>query len=230
MNRHALILTVSAVALAGLACRDDAPKPANAFATVSPTPAAGGAAPEGSLPEGHPPTDGGAAMPAGMGGSPHGGAPAMSAGSVAWEPPSSWKSEKPSSGMRRAQYKVPGPGGDGECVVFYFGPGEGGDAQANAERWADQFTTADGQSARSALKTSELEGATLPATLVEVKGTYMGGIGSATPEPQKNSALLGAIVQGADANWFFKFVGPAATVDANRDAFVAMIKNAKKGS
>ena len=27
----------------------------------------------------------------------------------------------PSSSMRRAQYRVPGAGGDAECVVFYFG-------------------------------------------------------------------------------------------------------------
>jgi hypothetical protein len=48
--------------------------------------------------------------------------------------------------MRRAQYKVPGPAGAGECVVFYFGPGQGGDAQSNAERWASQFTQPGGRS------------------------------------------------------------------------------------
>lgn len=228
MKRYALILSVSGLALAGLACRDDAPKPANAFATVTPAPA-GAAAPAGSVPEGHPPMGAAAgAMP--PAGAPHGGAPAVTGGTLTWAVPAGWKSEPPSSGTRRAQYKVPGPGGEGECVVFYFGPGEGGDPQANAERWAAQFTLEGGASAASALKTSKLEGAAQATMLVEVKGTYMGGIGSASPEPQKNSALLGAIVEGPDANWFFKFVGPATTVDAARDAFVTMIKNAKKGS
>ena len=31
--------------------------------------------------------------------------------------------------MRRAQYRISGSGGDAECVVFYFGPGQGGDAR-----------------------------------------------------------------------------------------------------
>lgn len=226
MNRYALILSVSGLALAGLACRDDAPKPANAFATTG-TPAPAGA-PAGALPEGHPPTGAAAgAMP--PSGAPHGGAPAVTGGGLTWAVPAGWKSEKPSSGMRRAQYKVPGPGGEGECVVFYFGPGEGGDAKSNAERWAAQFAS-EGGAPPPALKTSKLEGAAQATMLIEVKGTYLGGIGSASPEPQKNSALLGAIVEGPDANWFFKFVGPAATVDAARDAFVDMIRNAKKGS
>ena len=46
--------------------------------------------------------------------------------------------------MRHAQYRVPGGNGDGECIVFYFGPGEGGDPMSNARRWAGQFDQPDG--------------------------------------------------------------------------------------
>ena len=74
-----------------------------------------------------------------------------------WTAPSAWISETPSSPMRRAQYRIPGKSGDGECVVFYFGPGQGGDPMSNASRWADQFTMADGSPAQSAMKTSEIE-------------------------------------------------------------------------
>jgi hypothetical protein len=39
--------------------------------------------------------------------------------------------------------------------------------------------------------------------------------------------LLGAIAQGPDANWFFKFTGPAGTVRAQRAAFEGMIRSLK---
>jgi hypothetical protein len=42
-------------------------------------------------------------------------------------------------------------------------------------------------------------------------------------EQKPGYALLGAIVEGPDANWFFKLTGPAATVDAQRQAFEAMV-------
>jgi hypothetical protein len=85
------------------------------------------------MPSDHPPTGQGAAVPSLLGGS------GTVSTSLAWDTPEAWIEETPSSGMRRAQYRVTGEAGDGECVVFYFGPGQGGDAQANAERWAGQF-------------------------------------------------------------------------------------------
>ena len=40
----------------------------------------------------------------------------------------------------------PWPGGEAECVVFYFGAGQYGDALANAERWAGQLAPPDANS------------------------------------------------------------------------------------
>src|SRR5688572_25195658 len=93
-------------------CRRSEPPPA-----VAPSAAAAAGAPS-ALPPGHPPVDravqGGHGLPAGVGG-------------LSWTRPAEWKEEKPSSGMRQAQYRVSGSGGDAECVVYYFGAGEGGD-------------------------------------------------------------------------------------------------------
>ena len=49
--------------------------------------------------------------------------------------PETWKAEQPSSKMRKAQYKF----GKTEIVVFYFGAGGGGSADANVSRWLGQF-------------------------------------------------------------------------------------------
>jgi len=134
--------------------------------------------------------------------------------------------------MRKAQYRVPGPGGDAQCAVFYFGPGQGGDPMANAKRWAGQFELPGGGSAEGTMKTSNAKVGDLSILLVEVHGTYKGGM-TMTAEPAKpapGSMLLGAVAEGPDANWFFKLTGPEATVQAQRDSFDALVKSLKRGA
>ena len=55
--------------------------------------------------------------------------------------PERYVSEPVESGMRLAQFRVPreGMAEDGEFVVYYFGPGQGGSAMDNARRWFRQF-------------------------------------------------------------------------------------------
>ena len=144
-----------------------------------------------------------------------------------WEVPAGWIVEQPASSMRLAQYRVPGAVGDGECVVFYFGPGQGGDPSANAVRWARQFSQPDGSSSLEVLRVSELPGARVRVQLVEVTGIYDGGMTmtDAPAEKKPGYMLLGAIAEGQDAPWFFKFTGPEATVKAQRPAFVSMLES-----
>ncbi|MCA9758559.1 MAG: hypothetical protein KDA27_22375 [Candidatus Eisenbacteria bacterium] len=148
---------------------------------------------------------------------------------MSWKAPEGWKEETPSSGMRKAQFSVPGDGGAAELVVFYFGPGQGGDAMANATRWASQLTKPDGSPATDTMKTEHASFGGMPTLLTEAEGTYqntMGGSGEKHP----GYKLLGAIVEGPDANWFFKMTGPAETVEANRDAFQAFLSSLRPGS
>jgi hypothetical protein len=178
-----------------------------------------------SLPPGHPPLG---QVGVGSTGKPE--EVAKGAPPVVWKSPEGWVAEKPSSAMRKAQYRVPGPGGDAECVVFYFGPGEGGDAMANATRWASQFQTADGRQAPSVLKTQETTAGGLSVLRVEVVGTYIGGMGGTTSAEKQGYMLLGAIARGPDANWFFKLTGPEATVKAGRAQFDQMVHSLKPGA
>jgi hypothetical protein len=183
-----------------------------------------------ALPPGHPPIDGAGTQAPTLPPVPEGAGTGDAA--LAWTVPAGWVAEQPSSPMRRAQYKVPGSAGDGECVVFYFGPGQGGDPMSNAARWTEQFTLADGSPAQSAAKTSEMVVGGLKVVLVEVAGTYKGGM-TMTAEPAKPKPgyrLLGAIAPGPDANWYFKFTGPEATVQEQKAAFTAMVSSLKHGS
>jgi hypothetical protein len=145
-----------------------------------------------------------------------------------WDPPATWVTTKPASQMRLAQYRVPGAGGDAECVVFYFGPGQGGDPMSNAVRWAGQFRQPDGQPSVDRMTTTKLDDTTLPIHVVEVSGIYDGGM-TMTDAPATELAghmLLGGIVEAPDAPWFFKLTGPEVTVRAQRDAFVTMLRSA----
>jgi hypothetical protein len=135
----------------------------------------------------------------------------------------------PANRMRKAQYKV---GTDGECVVYYFGPGQGGDPASNAGRWADQFAQPDGSSSRDAMKTESLEVHGMSVLWVEVKGVYQGSMamGARPPAPKPGYMLLGAVAEGPDANWFFKFTGPESLVQDHADEFRALIESLQPGA
>jgi hypothetical protein len=184
-------------------------------------PVPGGGSEGGELPPGHPPIGDTSQLPQVDPGGDD---------SLGWTVPESWVVEQPSSSMRKAQYRAPGPDGDAQCVVFYFGPGQGGDPQANAMRWAGQFKQPDGSSSASVMKTSTLKDAAGRDVLyVEVTGTYDGGMTMTMEpsEPQAGYMLLGGVAQGPDAPWFFKFTGPEATVRSHREAFEGMLQSVK---
>ena len=222
------------VALAGCAKeqpKQDAQQPAQQAPAQRPAPPLDpNAAQSGQLPPGHP------QIPAGgnnaMGGAPQLAPPQPGSGvgatGLSWTAPPGWTSETPSSAMRRAQYKVDGAAGAGECAVFYFGPGEGGDPKSNLDRWVGQFHGASGPAQGTS---SEFKVGDIPVHVVEVTGTYAAGsmMGGAAQE-KPNYMLLGAVVQGPDSNWFFKFTGPEATVKAQKSAFEGMLKSVKKGA
>jgi hypothetical protein len=138
--------------------------------------------------------------------------------------PADWQPLTPSSSFRAAQYRVPAaPGaGDAEAVVFYFGPGQGGPVQANIERWVSQFTRPDGQPVKPRVRTLRVDG--MPATIVELAGTYargvgMGPVGSARP----GQVLLAAVVETPDGNLTFQLHGDRATVERHREGFERMV-------
>jgi len=156
-----------------------------------------------------------------------GSAPAAGA-ELTWAVPKGWVTETPSSGMRKAQYAIPAAAGDaegGQCAVFYFGPGQGGDIQSNVDRWATQFTGAGGHPTPAITETMVAGRKVLKVTM---EGTYnastmMGG--DAVPKP--GTLLLGAIVEGPDSNWFFKCTGPSKTMQAHRKEFDALVESAR---
>ena len=88
----------------------------------------------------------------------------------------------------------------------------------------------DGGPVGEAFKTRDVKVGDIAVVLVEVVGTYVGGMGGSPTGPERpNYMLLGAIAQGPDANWFIRATGPRATLEAQRAAFEDMIRSLKQG-
>jgi hypothetical protein len=153
---------------------------------------------------------------------------AESAGGLRWTAPVGWKAGPPQM-MRAATYAVPAAPGDtaaSECVVYFFGAGQGGSVDANIERWKGQFTNA-GKPAAAVVSKRTARG--IPMTTIDVAGEYSGlGGPLAASKPVPGYRLLGAIVEGSGGNIFVKFTGPSKTVAANKAKYDALLASIAK--
>lgn len=150
---------------------------------------------------------------------------AESAAGVHWTAPAGWKAEA-ARPMRAATYSIPlaaGDAGIAECVVNYFGPGQGGGVDANIERWRGQVLGADGKPAVA--KIDKRTTRSIPITTVDSSGTYtgMGGPMSGGSKPVAGYRLIGAIVEGPGGSVFFKLTGPAKTIAAQQKSFEQLL-------
>lgn len=134
--------------------------------------------------------------------------------------PAGWKAEPTTSGMRKAQWKIPGTEGAeaAELVAFYFGPQGAGTVEENVQRWAEQFDVG-GRPAQPKKSTREVGG--MPLTLVELEGRYVASMtpGSKDKHDKPDMMMLGFIVETRDGPYYYKLTGPRATVQSVRKSF-----------
>ena len=138
-------------------------------------------------------------------------------GELRFKAPDGWTTEKASSSMRVAQYKLPKAEGDKEdasLVLYYFGATQGGTPQANIDRWISQMQQPDGSDSKSKAKTENLTVNGLKVTTVDVTGTYTAEMapGSQTFHNDADYRLRAAVVETPKGNYFVKLAGPAKTV------------------
>ena len=169
-----------------------------------------------------------------QGGMPPGGAPpqaqppmvesATNPG-LAWSVPSGWTDQGGSS-MRLATYVFHGANNtEAQCAVYYFGPGQGGTASANLDRWRGEFKDTKSQTS------DKLTAHGIPIERIVLTGTYMahvGMMGSGSSTEMTNWSLLGAIAEGSNGSVFFKMTGPEATVKSATAGFAGMLKSIRK--
>lgn len=166
----------------------------------------------------------GAPAPMSSRGVPGGGEQTAQDGSIQFDVPANWQQQPPINQMRVAQASIPGTGGPGDLVVFFFGPGGGGGVEANIQRWVDQMSPTPGSNPQP--ETFDVNG--YRVTWIDVSGTLLPsnmGTGPATEQP--NSRLFGAVVEGPGGPWFFKATGPDATLTAERENFLKMLRSVR---
>ena len=141
--------------------------------------------------------------------------------------PAAWKWTPIQPGMRKAQLAVVDEksGAKAEVIFFHFGPGQGGDAKANIDRWLSQF-----QEGADKIN-AKIEPVTIgkgKITYVSAEGTYLSGMPGGPKIPLPDAALQGAIVESTEGNVFIRMTGPKALVIASAKAFKEMVESPLK--
>jgi hypothetical protein len=139
-----------------------------------------------------------------------------------------WREEPPSSGMRRAQYVLPAVeegADDATLVVYHFGPGGGGDLEANLDRWASQFEQPDGVDTRELLEPQARVVNGVALSVVDLDGTYVAETrpGSGERLRKERWRMLAAIVDAPEGAYYVKLVGPEGTIAHWEASFVAFL-------
>lgn len=151
-------------------------------------------------------------------------------GELRFKAPEEWLTEKTTSAMRVAQYKLPKADGDPEdasLVLYYFGATQGGSVQANIERWINQMKQPDGSSSQDKAKTETITVNGLKVTTVDVAGTYTAEMmpGGGDRHNSANYRLRAAVIETPKGNYFVKLVGPANTIAKWEQAYNGYLKS-----
>jgi hypothetical protein len=140
---------------------------------------------------------------------------------VLWSYPTRWTKGAPRM-MRAATYTLPAAEGateGGECAVFFFGAGQGGDVELNIQRWEAQFENG------VTTEKKDRKVGDIPVTTVAIEGSYLSPSGPMMQSQgvKENHKLLGAVITAPGGMVFFKLTAPKAVADAAASEFDAMV-------
>ena len=147
-----------------------------------------------------------------------------------FDAPPDWVSKAPSSSMRVAEWSLPKTAGDAEDAIltlYFFGASQGGNVQANLDRWIGQMAQPDGRQSRDVAKTSSLTSHGLKVTFVDVTGTYVAEVtpGSTEHFNKPGFRQCAAVVETPGGPYFVKLTGPEKTVAKWQDSYTTFLKS-----
>ncbi len=141
--------------------------------------------------------------------------PTANGSELSWAAPADWKPKSPGA-MRKGSFTVSGAAGDADLSITAF-PGDVGGELANLNRWRGQIQLAPLAEGDLATVTTHLEQNGLTFIVVDF----------VSPSTNQPSRIVGAIVPVNGATWFFKLMGPDATVAAAKPAFLEFLKTVR---
>jgi hypothetical protein len=145
-------------------------------------------------------------------------ATAAGEGKPSWEVPSGWQ-EVPGGQFLLAKFQITDASGSQAAVNVSMSVGDGGGLAANVNRWRKQLGLAEwsGPELEQQSTPVEIEGG--KATLVDMSGTD-----ARTGQP---SRLVGVVVPRSGQTWFYKLMGNAPLVEAQKAAFTKFVQGVK---
>ena len=148
-------------------------------------------------------------------------------------PPRRWKS-RPGTAMRRAYLVMPAPEKaqdptPGEFIIFFFGPRQGGSAEANLQRWKGMFARPAEMKEEDFARRKDLVLDGMKVTVLELQGTYLGASFARQAKPKQDHRMIAAVVETKGGNYYIRTLGPRATIDHWRKPIFEMIGNMKAG-
>lgn len=150
----------------------------------------------------------------------------VKAGNFVFEYGKPWV-EKPSKSPMRAgelTYKFDDTQGleSVEAVFYFFGQGQGGDTEANIQRWIGQFEG----SPKTEKEVVEINGTKV--SFLTAVGTYLESAGPFATEKtaRPGYVLLGAVVESEQGNVFVKLFGPEKSVEQVKKPFRELVRSA----
>jgi len=148
-------------------------------------------------------------------------------GRLTFKAPEGWIPRPAASTMRVAEFVLPRAAGDsedGDLVVYFFG-GQGGDVDANINRWIGQMQQPGGGSSAQVAKRESKTINGMAVTLLEVAGTYVAekSPGSAEHFNKPGFRMRTAVVQTPKGPHFIKMLGPEKTVARWTAGFAAFL-------
>ena len=125
--------------------------------------------------------------------------------------------------------KAKGDAEDAELIVYYFGAGGGGSAEANVNRWISQVQQPDGSSSIAKARHADRTINGLKVTTVDVAGTYTAEMspGAAEHYNKPGYRLCAAIVDTPQGAYYVKMTGPANTVGAAQPDYERFLTSLK---
>ena len=134
-----------------------------------------------------------------------------------WAIPSDWK-PAPLEQFLVAKFIIPGSGDANAAVHVSSLAGAGGGLLPNLNRWRGQLGQPPlGDDDLAKLPTMAAAGQ--PATVMDVSG-----VNARTGQPAR---LVGVVLPLGDQTWFYKLMGDANIVAAQKDAFIRFVQSAK---
>jgi hypothetical protein len=143
--------------------------------------------------------------------------------------PADWKEQEVSDTARSAgrllYFHVPHAKGDerdAEMFVFHFREGGGAEAD-NIKRWKGMFIPPAGKTIDDVTKVKHTKVGDSKVTVVDIHGTYKYKRAPFVPderaEKRPDQRLIAVIFDTKDGPYYFRFVGPAKTVEQHKKGF-----------